>query len=109
MSGNQRRQPARTPSSPIKVFSNTTASLTGGMAIVDDPIKEQVAGLELGEQFLMCGSAAYKTHVKNLILFAHAHPSMSVATGSFHSSPDEADTTRLETELSFLQVRNSMQ
>ncbi len=26
---------------PIKVFSNSTASLTGGMAIVDDPIKEQ--------------------------------------------------------------------
>ena len=57
----------------------------------------------------MCGSAAYKTHVKNLILFAHAHPSMSVATGNFSSSPDGADTTRLETELSFLQVRNSMQ
>ena len=94
---------------PIKVFSNSTASLSGGMAIVDDPIKEQVAGLELGEQFLMCGSAAYKTHVKNLILFVHAHPSMSIATGSFHSAPDDADTTRLETELSFLQVRNSMQ
>jgi hypothetical protein len=92
----------------IKVYSNTTATLAGGLAVVDDPVKEQVAGLELSEQFLMCGSAAYKTHVKNLILFVHPHASMQVATGKFTSAPDATDVTRLETELSFLQVRNSM-
>jgi hypothetical protein len=30
----------------IKIFSNLTTSLEGGMALMEDKLKEQVAGLE---------------------------------------------------------------
>ena len=32
---------------------------------------DQVAGLELTESFLLCGRAAMRTHIKNIVIFFH--------------------------------------
>jgi hypothetical protein len=37
----------------IRIFSNHTASLEGSLALMEDRVKEQVAGLELGHMFML--------------------------------------------------------
>ncbi len=43
---------------PIKIFSNWSRTLAGGLALMEDKAKEQVAGLELGTMFVLCGKSA---------------------------------------------------
>ncbi len=43
---------------PIKIFSNWSTSLEGGLALTEDKLKEQVALLELGTIFVLCGNLA---------------------------------------------------
>jgi hypothetical protein len=65
--------------------------------------KDQVAGLELTETFLLCGRAAQRTHIKNIAIFFHPMPGMQVASGKFSTATGKAEITRLESEASFLQ------
>ncbi len=67
-------------------------------------MKEQVAGLELANMFLLCGTSAFKTHIKNLVLVAHPDKDMELAKGAFTTNPGDGDMTKLETEMSFLQA-----
>ncbi len=90
----------------IRIFSNHTASLEGGIALMEDKVKEQVAGLELQHMFVLCGNSALRTHIPNIAIFAHQDPRMEVASGK-HLEED-LDTTRLESTMSFLQIRASM-
>jgi hypothetical protein len=67
-----------------------------------------VAGLELTETFLLCGRAAQKTHIRNIVVFFHPMSQIQVASGKFDAATTEASITRLESELSFLQVKATM-
>jgi len=53
----------------IRVFSNHTASLEGGLALIEDKLKEPVAGLELYHMFMLCGILALRTHIPIFAVF----------------------------------------
>jgi hypothetical protein len=95
-------------SGPIKVLTNTSSTFNGGLAIVEGRDMNQVAGLELTETFLLCGRAAQKTHIRNIVVFFHPMSQIQVASGKFDAATTEASITRLESELSFLQVKATM-
>jgi hypothetical protein len=95
-------------SGPIKVLTNTSSTFNGGLAIVEGRDKNQVAGLELTETFLLCGRAAQKTHLRNIVVFFHPMSQIQVASGKFDAATTVASITRLESELSFLQVKATM-
>ena len=86
------------------MFTNSTSSLEGGLAVVEDILKEQVAGLELSNIFLLCGTSALKTHIKNLVLIVHPDKDMEIAKGTFTTNPADGDMKALETSMSFLQA-----
>jgi hypothetical protein len=92
----------------IKVLTNSTASFTDGTAIVSGRDKSQVAGLELKETMILCGRAAQTTHIRSIAVFFHPMEQIEVASGKFNMVTTEAEFTRLESELSFLQVRSTM-
>jgi hypothetical protein len=89
----------------IKVLTNSPASFTDGTAIVAGRDKNQVASLELKETMILCGRAAQTTHIKSIAMFFHPMEQIEVASGKFNMVTTEAEFTRLESELSFLQVR----
>jgi hypothetical protein len=39
--------------------------------VVEHQDKDQAAGLELAESFILCGHRAYRTHIKNITVFIH--------------------------------------
>ena len=90
------------------MLTNSTASFTDGTAIVAGRDKNQVAGLELKETMILCGQAAQTTHIKSIAVFFHPMEQIEVASGKFNMVTTEAEFTRLESELSFLQVRSTM-
>jgi hypothetical protein len=93
---------------PIKVLTNSTTTFTDGTAIVSGRDKNQVAGLELKETMVLCGRAAQRTYIKNIAVFFHPLEQIQVASGRFSMVTEEAEFTRLESELSFLQVKSTM-
>jgi hypothetical protein len=92
----------------IKVLTNSTATFTDGTSIVSGRDKNQVAGLELKETMILCGRAAQTTHIKNIAVFFHPMEQIEMGSGKFNMVTTEAEFTRLESELSFLQVRSTM-
>jgi hypothetical protein len=95
-------------SGPIKVLTNSTTTFTDGTAIVPRREKNQVAGLELKETMVLCGRAVQRTHIKNIAVFFHPMEQIQVAWGKFSLVTAEAEFTRLESELSFLQDMSTM-
>jgi hypothetical protein len=68
-----------------------------------------VASLELKETRVLCGrDAQNKTHTKNIAVFVHPLRQIKVSSGKFNIVTTEAEITRLESELSFLQVKSIM-
>ncbi len=47
--------------------------------MVEHHDKDQAAGLELAESFILCGHQAFKTHIKNIAVFIHKDDRMEVA------------------------------
>jgi hypothetical protein len=92
----------------IKVLTNLTASVTDGTDIVAGRDKNQGAGLELKEILILCGRAAQTTQIKSIAVFFHPMEQIEMAFGKFNMVTTEAEFTRLESELSFLQVRSTM-
>ncbi len=80
----------------------------GSTAVVEHHDKDHVAGLELAESFILCGHQAFKTHIKNIAVYIHKDDRMEVAQGQFTNKEGEGNLTRLESGMSFLQVRASM-
>jgi hypothetical protein len=70
--------------------------------------EDQAAGLELAKSFILCGHQAFRTHIKNIAVFIHKDDRMEVAQGRFTDKEGEGDLTRLESGMSFMQVRASM-
>jgi hypothetical protein len=56
----------------------------------------------------LCGHQAFKTHIKNIAVFIHKDDRMEVAQGHFNDKEGEGDLTRLESGMSFMQVRASL-
>jgi hypothetical protein len=51
--------------------------------MMEDKLKEQVAGLDLGTMFVLCGDLALHNHFPNIAVFAHQDNHMGMATGKF--------------------------
>jgi hypothetical protein len=47
--------------------------------------KEQAAGLENAESFILCGHHAFKTHIKNITVFMHEDDRVEFAQSRFTS------------------------
>jgi hypothetical protein len=95
-------------SGPIKVLTNLMKTFTDGTAIVSGGKKNQVACLELKKTMVLCSRAAQKKHIKNIAVFFHLMEQIKVASGKFNLVTAEAEFTRLESELNFLQVKSTM-
>ncbi len=92
----------------MKAYVNQTNTYEGSTVVVEHQDKDQAAGLELAESFILCGHQAFKTHIKNKAVFIHKDDRMEVAQGQFNNKEGEGDFTRLESGMSFMQVRASM-
>jgi hypothetical protein len=79
----------------IKVLTKTMDTFTDGTAIMSGMDKNQVAGLELKETLICVGER-------------HRGRTSRTGSGKFNLVTTEAEFTRLESELSFLQVRSTM-
>jgi hypothetical protein len=92
----------------MKVYVNQTNTYEGSTVVVEHQEKDQAARLELAESFILCGHQAFRTHIKNIAVFIHKGDRMEVAQGQFTGKEGEGDLTRLESGMSFMQVRASM-
>jgi hypothetical protein len=92
----------------MKAYVNQTNTYEGSTVVVEHQDKDQAAGLELAESFILCGHQAFRTHIKNIAVFVRKDDRMEVAQGRFSGKEGEADLTRLESGMSFMQVRASM-
>jgi hypothetical protein len=92
----------------MKAYVNQSNTYEGSTVVVEHQDKDQAAGLELAESFILCGHQAFKTHIKNIAVFIHKDDRMEVAQGHFNDKEGEGDLTRLESGMSFMQVRASM-
>ncbi len=92
----------------MKAYVNQTNTYEGSTVVVEHQDKDQAAGLELAESFILCRHQAYQTHIKNIAVFIHKDERMQVAQGHFTDKEGERDLTRLESGMSFMQVLASM-
>jgi hypothetical protein len=92
----------------MKVYINQLSMYEGSTAVVEHQDKDQAARLEVAESFILCGHQAFKTHIKSIAVSIHKDDRMEVAQGQFTNKEGEGDLTRLESGMSFLQVRASM-
>jgi hypothetical protein len=92
----------------MKAYVNQSNMYKGSTVVVEHQDKDQAAGLELTESFILCGHQAFKTHIKNIAVFIHKDDRMEVAQGRFSDQEGEGDLTRLESGITFMQVRASM-
>ncbi len=89
----------------MKAYVNQTNTYEGSTVVVEHQDKDQAAGLELAESFILCGHQACRTHIKNIAVLIHKDERMQVAQGHFTDKEGEGDLTRLESGMSFMQVR----
>jgi hypothetical protein len=61
----------------------------------------------MAKSSILCSYHAFKTHIK-IAVFIHKDDRMEVAQGRFVNKEGDRDLTRLESGMSFLQVRASM-
>jgi hypothetical protein len=92
----------------MRAYVNQTNTYEGSTVVVEHQDKDQAAGLELAESFILCGHQAFRTHIKNIAVFIHKDDRMEVAQGRFTDKEGEDDLTQLESGMSFMQVRASM-
>jgi hypothetical protein len=92
----------------MKVYVNQSAAYEGATAVVEHQDKDQAAGLEMAESFILCSHQAFKTHIKGIAIFIHEDDRVEVAQGHFANKEGDVDLTKLESGISFLQVKASM-
>jgi hypothetical protein len=86
----------------MKAYVNQTSTYEGSTVVVEHQDKDQAAGLELAESFILCSHQAFWTHIKNIAVFVHKDDRMEVAQGRFSGKEGETDLTRLESGMSFM-------
>ncbi len=89
----------------MKVYANQSGVYEGGVAMVEHRNKDQAAGLEIAESFFLHGHQVFKTHIKSIAIFMHEDDRVEVAQGRFIDKGSDVDLTRLESGMSFLQVK----
>jgi hypothetical protein len=92
----------------MKLYMNQSGVYVGGVAVVEHRDKDQAAGLEIAESFILSGHQAFKMHLKNIAVFMNEDDGVEVAQGRFTHKRSDVDLTRLELGMSFLQVKASM-
>ncbi len=92
----------------MKAYVNQTNTYKGPTVVVEHQDKDLAARLDLTELFILCRHRAFRTHIKNIAVFLHKDDRMEVAQGRFSGKEVEGDLTRLESGISFMQVRASM-
>jgi hypothetical protein len=80
----------------------------GATTVVEHQDKDQAAGLEMAELFILCSHQVFKTHIKSIAIFIHEDDQVEVAQGHFANKEGDLDLTKLESEMSFLQVKASI-
>jgi hypothetical protein len=56
--------------------------------------KDQAAGLEIAESFILCGHQAFKMHIKNIAVFMHEDDRVEeVAQSQFMDKGSDVDLT----------------
>ncbi len=63
----------------MKAYVNQTSTYEGSTVVVEHQDKDQAAGLEVAESFILCGHQAFRTHIKNIAVFVHKDDRMEVA------------------------------
>jgi hypothetical protein len=63
----------------MKIYTNQTSIYEGSTVVMAHTDKDQAAGLEIAESFILCGHQAYKTHIKSTALFVHNDDQVEVA------------------------------
>ncbi len=66
----------------MKAYVNQSSSYEGSTVVVEHQDKDQAAGLEVAESFILCGHHAFRTHIKNIAVFVHKDDRMEVAQGA---------------------------
>ena len=69
--------------------------------------EDQIAGLELQTSFSLCHSAAWQTHLKDVVVILHTDNFTSVAKNGFDPGA-ASEATSLESQLSFLHIKNAL-
>ncbi len=92
----------------MKIYTYQTSIYEGSTVVVEHKDKDQAAGLEIAELFILCCHQAYKMHIKSIALLVHNEDRVEVARRQFTNKGSNIDTTYLESGISFLQVKSSM-
>ena len=92
--------------SPMCFYMNgTDNNLEGGLAVLEK--EDQIAGLELMSSFSLCHSAAWSTHLKDIVVVLHSDNFTSMAKSGFDPGA-VSKATNLESQLSFLLIKNAL-
>jgi hypothetical protein len=73
----------------MKTYVNQSNTYEGSTVVMEHQDKDQAAGLELAESFILCGHQAFRTHIKNIAVFIHKDDRMEVAQGRFTDKEGE--------------------
>jgi hypothetical protein len=92
----------------MKVYVNQSGVYEGATAVVEHQDKDQAAWLEMAESFVLCSHQAFKSHIKSIAIFIHKDERVEVAQGRFANKEGDVDLTKLESGMSFLQLKASM-
>jgi hypothetical protein len=76
----------------MKIYTNQTNIYEGSTAVVEHKEKDQAAGLEMGESFILCRCQNYKTHIKSIAMFHEDQ--VEVACGCFTDKGSNIDLTQ---------------
>jgi hypothetical protein len=66
----------------MKAYVNQSSTYEGSTVVVEHQDKDQAAGLEVAESFILCSHQAFCTHIKNIAVFVHKDDRMEVAQGA---------------------------
>ncbi len=67
----------------MKMYVNQSGVYKGSTTVVEHQDKDQAAGLEMADSFILCSHQAFKTHIKSIAVFIHKDDRMEVAQGRF--------------------------
>ena len=90
----------------LKFYVNSSdTNLEGGLAVLER--EDQIAGLEITTSFSLCFTAAWLTHIRDVVIVLHNDNFTAVAKNGFDPG-SASEATSLESQLSFLHIKNAL-
>ena len=90
----------------LKFYVNSSdTNLEGGLAVLER--EDQIAGLEITNSFSLCFTAAWLTHIRDVVIVLHNDNFTAVAKNGFDPG-SVSEATSLESQLSFLHIKNAL-